>query len=70
MKEKIIKLLEELDEMATTFDVTISVQGLRDDEIREISFLCGEKTLEFQELIETKDLDKINVNDLLIRVRK
>ena len=70
MKDKIIKLLEELDEIATSFDVTISVSGLSDDEIRDLSFFCGERTLEFQELIETKDLDKVNVNDLLIRVRK
>ena len=70
MKEKIIKLLEELDGIAPTFDITINAEGLADEDIKEIAFFCGERTLEFQELIETLDLNRVNVKDILIRVRK
>lgn len=46
MAEEIIRILEELIEITTAFDVTFNV-NLSKEEIGKIARFCGEKALEF-----------------------
>lgn len=63
--KKIIKILKELEEITTAFDITFNVSNLSWGEIGKIARFCGEKLLEFNIYEDTTEHETITV----IRVR-